>query len=63
MRLDACGPGDYRLRIHAKGRDTDYDAARLDAVEDYLILGWPECPSPPAALRTTSHTGEMELNR
>ena len=63
VRLDACGPGDYRLRIHAKGRDTDYDAARLDAVEDYLILAWPEQPSPPTALRTTSHTGEMELNR
>ena len=63
VRLDAHGPGDYRLRIHANGRDTAYDAARLDAVEDYLILAWPEQPSPPTALRTTSHTGEMELNR
>lgn len=63
VRLDVHGPGDYRLRIHANGRDTDYDAARLDPVEDYLILAWPEQPSPPATLRTTSHMGEMELNR
>ena len=63
VRLDAHGPGDYRLRIHANGRDTDYDAARLDPVEDYLILAWPDQPSPPAVLRATSHTAEMELNR
>ena len=60
-RLDAHGPGDYRLRIHANGRDTDYDGSRLDPVEDYLILAWPEPTSPPAALRTTSRVGQVEL--
>ena len=61
MRLDAHGPGDYRLRIHAKGRDTDYDGSRLDPVEDYMIVAWPEQASPPTALRTTSKAGEMEI--
>ncbi len=61
VRLDAHGPGDYRLRIHAKGRDTDYDGSRLDPVEDYMIVAWPEQASPPTALRTTSKAGEMEI--
>jgi hypothetical protein len=35
------GPGDYRLRIHARGRDTAVDLAPDEVVEWYLIQVWP----------------------
>ena len=38
----AAGPVDYRVRIHAKGRDINYDLAVEEPCEDYLILLWPE---------------------
>lgn len=61
VRLDAHGPGEYRVRIHANGRDTDVDASRLDPVEDYLIRAWPEETSPPQTLRATSNVGQWEV--
>ncbi|PYI69758.1 hypothetical protein CVV68_01215 [Arthrobacter livingstonensis] len=38
----AAGPVDYRVRIHAKGRDINYDLAVDEPCEDYLIVLWPE---------------------
>ncbi|MBJ6636795.1 hypothetical protein H4K36_00360 [Streptomyces sp. DHE7-1] len=35
------GPGDYRLRIHARGRDTAIDLAPDEVTEYYLIQVWP----------------------
>lgn len=35
------GPGDYRLRIHARGRDTAVDLAPDEVTEWYLIQAWP----------------------
>jgi hypothetical protein len=35
------GPGDYRLRIHARGRDTAVDLAPDRVTEWYLIHVWP----------------------
>ncbi|MFF9034255.1 hypothetical protein ACF090_02155 [Streptomyces sp. NPDC014892] len=36
------GPGPYRLRVHARGRDTAVDQAVVDeAVESYLLQSWP----------------------
>ncbi|MBY8846070.1 hypothetical protein [Streptomyces sp. SP2-10] len=34
------GPGDYRLRIHARGRDTAIDLAPDEVTEWYLIQVW-----------------------
>lgn len=42
------GPGEYRLRVHARGRDIAPDDAVLEPVEDYLIQVW----SAPAAADT-----------
>lgn len=39
--LAADGPGEYRLRVHARGRDTAPDAVAFEPVEDYLIQAWP----------------------
>jgi hypothetical protein len=35
------GPGDYRLRIHARGCDTAVDLAPDEVVAWYLIQAWP----------------------
>ncbi|WP_226535761.1 hypothetical protein [Streptomyces daghestanicus] len=35
------GPGHYRLRIHARGRDTAVDLAPDGVTEWYLIQAWP----------------------
>ncbi|GGO98754.1 hypothetical protein GCM10012280_63630 [Wenjunlia tyrosinilytica] len=50
------GPGDYRIRVRARGRDTAVDGAPDDIVEWYLILAWPpttttakNCAPPPPA--------------
>lgn len=59
-RLDVYGPGTYRLRVHAKGRDIDYDGSRLEPVEDYLILAWPAPAGPTTVLRATSQVGQQE---
>jgi hypothetical protein len=40
--LASQGPGSYRLRVHARGRDRAVDQTTLDAaVESYLIQSWP----------------------
>ncbi|MFE2530789.1 hypothetical protein [Streptomyces sp. NPDC059371] len=39
--LASQGPGRYRLRVHALGRDTAVDETTDDVVESYLIQSWP----------------------
>ncbi|WP_405824528.1 hypothetical protein OG241_45770 [Streptomyces sp. NBC_01390] len=39
--LSFTGSGDYRLRIHARGRDTAVDLAPDEVTEWYLIQVWP----------------------
>ncbi|MDX2937000.1 hypothetical protein [Streptomyces ipomoeae] len=34
------GPGEYRLRVHARGRDTAVDLAPDEVTEWYLIQAW-----------------------
>ncbi|GAB2461665.1 GNAT family N-acetyltransferase [Xylanimonas ulmi] len=47
-RLDAFGPGWYRLRVHARGRDRRYDHVVEDPVEEYLVVAWPQAEPQPA---------------
>ncbi|MFC9078739.1 hypothetical protein ACFTY7_17360 [Streptomyces sp. NPDC057062] len=35
------GPGTYRVRVHARGRDTAPDGDAHEPVEDYLLIVWP----------------------
>ncbi|MCM8556155.1 hypothetical protein ACIQFU_12105 [Streptomyces sp. NPDC093065] len=51
------GPGTYRLRVHARGRDTDPDGAPEDAVEDYLLVAWPAEAQPDQIHKRTDHYG------
>ncbi|GAB2889659.1 hypothetical protein GCM10027074_67420 [Streptomyces deserti] len=51
------GPGDYRLRIHARGRDTAVDLAPDEVTEWYLIQAWPAPAQEVAVLRQTDAYG------
>jgi hypothetical protein len=44
--LTPSGPGPYRLRVHARGRDTQPDAVALEPAEEYLITIWPAPTQP-----------------
>jgi hypothetical protein len=51
------GPGDYRLRVHARGRDTAVDLAPDEVTEWYLIQAWPAPAEPVAVLRQSDAYG------
>jgi len=51
------GPGDYRLRIHARGRDTAVDLAPDEVTEWYLIQAWPSPSQEITVLRQTDNYG------
>ncbi|OKH90980.1 hypothetical protein [Streptomyces uncialis] len=53
----AAGPGDYRLRVAARGRDTAVDTTVETVVEWYRIDCWPAPPQPPALVRTGDRYG------
>jgi hypothetical protein len=39
--LTAAGPGLYRMRVHARGRDTNPDGVAEEPVEHYHLATWP----------------------
>ncbi|MEU6351041.1 hypothetical protein ABZ896_17160 [Streptomyces sp. NPDC047072] len=51
------GPGDYRLRLHARGRDTAIDLAPDEITEWYLIQAWPAPIQQARVLRQTDGYG------
>jgi hypothetical protein len=51
------GPGSYRLRVYARGRDTAVDDAPDDVTEWYLIESWPAPTQPPTAVRQSDTYG------
>ncbi|MER5942449.1 hypothetical protein ABT121_34685 [Streptomyces sp. NPDC001928] len=51
------GPGDYRLRVHARGRDTAVDLAPDEVTEWYLIQAWPAPATEATVLRQTDIYG------
>ena len=55
--LTLAGPGDYRIRIHARGRDTEIDGVVDEPVEQYRIVVWPAPPAPEAIHRQTDACG------
>lgn len=56
--LSPAGPGWYRIRAHARGRDTAFDAVRTEPVEDYLLYVWPADPAPPTVINATDRCGQ-----
>jgi hypothetical protein len=55
--LSAHGPGSYRLRAHARGRDAYYDQVSDDSGEQYLLTIWPALPAPAVIIRATDRCG------
>jgi hypothetical protein len=55
--LSPTGPGTYRLRAHARGRDLNYDKVQNDPTEDYLLTVWPAEHAPPLIIRATDWCG------
>nr|BFD90925.1 hypothetical protein KitaXyl93_22850 [Kitasatospora sp. Xyl93] len=55
--LSSSGPGWYRMRVCARGRDTAFDQVREEPVEDYLLMAWPEDPSPAVILQSKDQCG------
>ncbi len=49
----------FRLRVHARGRDLEYDLVAAVPREEYLLVAWPEAPSPPAVLSAHSRTAQQ----
>jgi hypothetical protein len=62
-RLDVCGPGVYRVRVHARGRDTANDVAVSEPVESFLVQAWPAPYEEPRTLKATSERSKAELAR
>ncbi|MBC6471159.1 hypothetical protein [Actinomadura alba] len=55
------GPGHYRVRVHARGRDTAVDAVVFEPVEDYLIQVWPAPTAPQIIYKQTDEYGARLL--
>ena len=55
--LTTAGPGEYRLLVHARGRDTAPDLAAFTPNEDYLIVVWPAPAAPDLIHRQTDAYG------
>lgn len=56
--LASRGPGCYRLRVHARGRDTAVDQAVVDeVVESYLLQSWPAAHEDALLVRATDAYG------
>ncbi|WP_269936517.1 hypothetical protein [Arthrobacter sp. HY1533] len=53
------GPMDYRVRVHAVGRDADFDLAVEESSERYLVYMWPERPRSKKRLRAGSRAGSL----
>lgn len=55
--LSPFGPGHYRMRIHARGRDRHYDKVVDDSGESFYLVTWPQPPVPPLIIKATSWCG------
>ncbi|MEU3176025.1 MULTISPECIES: hypothetical protein [unclassified Streptomyces] len=51
--LSPSGPGWYRLRVHARGRNVLPDKVSAEPVEDYLLVTWPAPQSDADIIRSS----------
>jgi hypothetical protein len=56
--LTVAGPGDYRVRVHASGRDANVDGVDSEPRERYLVIVWPQPSGPERVHRRTDAYGE-----
>lgn len=55
--LTSQGPGAYRVRVHARGRDIAIDGVASEPFENYFLVIWPAPAAPPAIHKQTDHFG------
>lgn len=55
--LTPAGPGTYRLRAHARGRDTAIDGVAFEPFEHYLLALWPAPAAATAVHKETDRYG------
>lgn len=59
--LATAGPGPYRVRVHARGRDAGHGVETVTditgIVEEFLILCWPADGEPETVHQTRDHVG------
>jgi hypothetical protein len=53
-QLSTAGPGPYRVRVHARGRDRYHDQNVDDSGETFHVVAWPEAATPPMLIKATS---------
>ena len=60
--LVAAGPGSYRLRVHARGRDQAHAlvVAPEQPLEEHLIITWPAPAADEAILKRTDQYGALQ---
>jgi hypothetical protein len=51
------GPGHYRVRVHARGRDLAPDEVAFEPSEHYLITVWPAADAPELVHKQTDEYG------
>ncbi|WP_157621669.1 hypothetical protein [Saccharothrix sp. NRRL B-16348] len=56
--LTPYGPGWYRVRLHARGRDTAVDLVASEPVEHYLVHIWPESERADDIVKLTDGYGQ-----
>ncbi|GAA3144783.1 hypothetical protein GCM10010466_39840 [Planomonospora alba] len=54
------GPGQYRIRVHARGRDAAIDLVAETPVEEYLIMTWPSSKAPEAIYKQSDSYGDQQ---
>jgi hypothetical protein len=55
--LTRTGAGPYRLRVHAKGRDTAPDLVAFTPIERYLLITWPAPAQPEVVYKHSDQYG------
>lgn len=54
LALNPPGVQWFRLRVHGRNRDLEYDLVASGPHEDYLLTTWPEAPSAPSVISVGS---------
>lgn len=55
--MSPLGPGTYRLRIYARGRDENFDKDVEESTEHYRLVSWPAAFLPAVIVRATTRCG------
>lgn len=58
--LTGRGSTHYRVRVHARGRETAWDKTAETPTEEYLLFMWPSEPAPTQTLRSSTRLEQQQ---